>query len=326
MKKCFLTMACFVMVFFAAAQKEPLNGSDRILLKNFNYTGFNKLELYDLAGKVEVSIGAVYAIDIAIDDNLENLLQVTNKNNTLSIGLKGNRQNRLYIESTNIVIKISMPLITAIKQNGNNSLQVTNIAGKSLKVKCTGNGNVHLSGTADELNIVCAGNGNVNAAKLIAKNVQVTKRGNGSVIINTGYTFSAFGFGNGEVTNTGIGLPDNNSAIRGNGTINYMGANELIQKNNGQNKGETGNRVNVIIKNPGQTLVSLVIQYPVKGSYGIDVKPQDSVTEQLPAGTKIYRSGQFRAMAKPLFSITTADTGHTFTLPASRINAVVKPQ
>jgi hypothetical protein len=43
------------------------------------------------------------------------------------------------------------------------------------------------------------------------------------------------------------------------------------------------------------------VVYPVKGSYGIDIKPGATHMEKFPLGTKIYRQGKKK---EPLFEIT----------------------
>ena len=306
MKKYFLS----AIAFFTAAQNAPLNGSEKLITKKFSFTDFDKVEFNDLDGKVEVNIGASYSIDITIDDNLENLLCVTNDDHILTVSLRHNHQNRLYIEHTSIIIKISLPAIFSIKQNGNNSLEVTNINSRTLKLKSSGNGSVNLNGTIDGLTIMSSGNCNVNAQMLPAKNVQVTKRGNGNVTINTDYTFTANGSGNGGVINTGKGIADNGSYISGNAAIQYPHQKSVadtllhpIIKTK---------MITVTLKNTSASKASLLIKYAGGGSYGINVPAKDTVISSFPAGTKIYNSANFRPFSKSLLVITEENDGKIF--------------
>jgi hypothetical protein len=182
MKKAIAFFILFLCIYFAFAQKKkPLTGSGKIAHKSFSFTHFNEVNLIDMDGKAEISIGDSFRVAVDIDDNLESLLSVMQTGNTLSMTLKGNLNNRLYIENTNIKVKIILPKIASIKLDGNNSLQVNGIVGDYLKVKCTGNGSMFLSGTIETVKIVATDNGRVHAEKLIAKNIETTRRGNGNI-------------------------------------------------------------------------------------------------------------------------------------------------
>ncbi len=300
MKKILLAIVTFIFVNIAYTQRGPLEGSGKIINKTFDYTNFSEITLKDLDGKAIVEVGKPFSINVAIDDNLEKLLSVSAQDNNVSISLKGNRNNKLYIENTHILVKITVPNITYIKQDGNNGLQVEGIKGENLQIKCNGNGSVMLNGSIDNLKIVCSGNGNVNAAKLLAKKVAITKRGNGTVTTNTDYSFFAEGSGNGDIINIGKGIAAPNTMMLGNGEIKYASTQNItkpiITKKN------TGVTVN--IKNSGSSTINLSVKYPVKGSYGIAIKPTETIEESFPIGTKIYRGNQITTFKKPIFIIT----------------------
>ena len=52
-KSTFLAVLMFTISSICTAQREPLNGSGKIITKTFSYTNFDKLELNDLDGKVK---------------------------------------------------------------------------------------------------------------------------------------------------------------------------------------------------------------------------------------------------------------------------------
>jgi uncharacterized membrane protein YphA (DoxX/SURF4 family) len=282
-----------------SAQKQPLKGSGKTVTQTFSFSSFDKVDLVDLDGTIEVEVGKPFSIAVTIDDNLQPLLGVSENNGTLTVELKGNRENQLYIEETNIRIKISMPEVSVMFHRGNSSLMVTGIVGRYFRLKNTGNGSAVLQGSIDELEIIGRSNGEVRAEKLIAKNVTVTKSGNANVHINTEYSFSAKGTGNGNVVNTGKGSAGAGSGIDGNGKIKTQEQTKEQPENQLNNE-----RQHTIIKNNSHTLVELSVKYPVRGSYGIDVPSQQEVKEYFPLGTKIYRGNQFTLFKKPLFVIT----------------------
>jgi hypothetical protein len=264
MKKLILAIVTLMFISIAYTQGGPLKGSGKIVNKTFVYTNFNKVNLRDLDGNVEIEVGKPFAIEVAIDDNVEALLNVSVDDNTLDISLKGNRNNRMYIEKTNIKIKIAVPSLVYVLHNGNNGLTINGITGDYFRIKCVDNGSAILSGSVDKLDIVCTGNGTVNAKKLLANNIETTRRGNGNIFTSKEQIAGA--------------------------------------ESNVEYKAKV-NMVKVIIKNNTATKVNLSVKYPISGSYGISVNGKDSITESFPEGTKIYKGNQFTIFKKALFTI-----------------------
>ena len=265
MKKLLLAIVTLAFVSTAYTQRAPLKGSGQIINKTFTYTNFDKISLRDLDGIAEIEVGKPYTISVSIDDNIEKLLNVSVDNNELNISLKGNRNNRMYIENTNIKIKISLPSLVYVLHDGNNKLAINKITGDYFKIKCIDNGSAALSGYVNKLDIVCTGNGTVDAKNLVAKNIETSRRGNGNI-----YTCK------GETT--------------------------IIKSNKADNL--KANMIKVIIKNNTAVKVRLSVKYPLSGSYGIGVNGNDSITENFPVGTKIYTGNQFTTFKKALFVIT----------------------
>jgi uncharacterized membrane protein YphA (DoxX/SURF4 family) len=268
----------------AQAQRNPLTGSGKVVTKAFDYKNFDKLEILDLNGNINVETGKPFTITVAIDDNLAGLLSVTETNGKLKMELVGNENNRMYIENTNIRISITVPELSVVKHRSNSNLVINGITGRYFRIKNTGNGDVRLAGSIDELDIICQGNGDLNAAALSAQSIKIQKSGNGDVFIKTDKPFSAKGSGNGDIINKGQGKPADHSKLDGNGSIQYENQDkptEIAYK-----------KVKLAITNETNDWVELTIKYPVSGSYGVDIRPGMSVRESLPAGTGIYKNGK----------------------------------
>jgi hypothetical protein len=77
MKKIFLATVTLLFVSIAYTQRGSLKGSGKIINKTFSYTNFDKVNLRDLDGNVEIEVGKPFVIEVAIDDNLEELLNVS---------------------------------------------------------------------------------------------------------------------------------------------------------------------------------------------------------------------------------------------------------
>jgi Putative auto-transporter adhesin, head GIN domain len=218
-----LAVALFHLSVQLSAQKPALVGSGTVVTRNLSFTDFDKLQLQNLDGEITVEVGKPFAISIAIDDNLEKLLAVSVTNGKLTIALKGNENNRLYVENTNIRIRISMPEISVLQHNSNSNLVVNGIVGRYCRIENGSNGDVLVSGTIDELDLVKKGNGDLDARGVLAKKVAVTAYGNGDVRFTTANEFTATGSGNGNVVNYGVGKPSGESRLEGNGRITKPG-------------------------------------------------------------------------------------------------------
>lgn len=177
-----ILLLAFVATTVAAfAQKGPLKGSGKTVEKNFNLSGFDKINLLDLDGLMEVGAGKGFSVNAVIDDNLAPLLEASVEGRTLTIKLKGNLYNKLYIEETNIKIKITLPELLFIKHRSNGKLTVDGISGRYFHIKNTGNGSAYINGSVDELDIVCTDNGSVFAQGCKAKKINSRRSGNGNI-------------------------------------------------------------------------------------------------------------------------------------------------
>ncbi|MBP8242911.1 MAG: DUF2807 domain-containing protein [Chitinophagaceae bacterium] len=279
------------------AQNKPLKGSGVLLSQTFNYDNFEKINIRDLHGKIKVELGKPFSVSVTIDDNLNSLLRVSNNNEELKMELEGNENNRMYIEATNINIKISMPALTVLKHFANSDISVVGISGRSIQIKGGGNGEIILQGNVEEMDIEKSGNGDLKAGELLANKVRVQKSGNGDVLINSPNAFVANGSGNGDVVNHNEGRPASGSGIDGNGEIRYK--NQPTAPAMPDSK-----RVQVRINNKTGHWMELVVKYPGKGSYGIDLKAYGSVKETVPVGTRFYQEGR---TDQPVYEVTAGE-------------------
>jgi hypothetical protein len=218
MTKLIIAIVLTLTSTFANAQ---LKGSGKISTKNYDYKNFDKVNFEGLDGKIEVEIGKPWSVLVTIDDNLESLLNFSRNvsENELKIQFKGNKNNQMYVEDTNLKIKITMPEASVISNTGNSDLIVKNIFGRYFRLENTGNGESEISGTIDVLDIVKAGNGDVDASKLNAKKADLKSTGNGNLITNVSDEVTAKLTGNGDIINKGRAKFDTNSKKSGNGDL-----------------------------------------------------------------------------------------------------------
>jgi hypothetical protein len=219
MTKLIFAIVLTITASFANAQ---LRGSGKTITKSYDFQNFNKVNFDDLDGKLEIEVGKPFSITITIDDNLVHLLTLVehSENNQLTIALKGNRNNKMYIEDTKISVKITMPFLLEVNNNGNSSLTVTNINTINFKSVNPVNGSTTLSGIVENLEVVCRGNGNLHAENLTAKNAKVTCRGNGNAKVNASNSIVGNVSGNGNIFTIGNASFGSESRTSGNGSLN----------------------------------------------------------------------------------------------------------
>lgn len=217
MKNVFLTIV-LILTSFANAQ---LKGSGKTVTKSYAYKNFDKISFQDLDGKIEVEIGKPWSITVIIDDNLESLLSFSENvsDKELRIQFKGNKNNQMYVEDTNLRIRITMPEASLIKNLGNSDLLVKNIMGRYFKLENTGNGDTKISGMVDVLDIAKTGNGDVNAENLVTTSADLKSIGNGNLTVNVSQKLTAKLIGNGDIINNGKATFDSNSKKSGNGDL-----------------------------------------------------------------------------------------------------------
>ncbi len=222
-----LSINLFIPLFFTTfvatnttfAQSRPLVGSGKIIEKTYDLKDFDKVKLADLDGNITIVVGKKFGITVAIDDNLEPIFNIKNENGTLIVALEKNKNNRRYVENSNIKIRITMPEISVLQHSGNSTVKVEGIQGRYFRAENEGNGSLTLSGKIDKFDLKQRGNGNVEAKKLVATFATVNTSGNGSAFLNVTASLTAKGEGNGSIINIGKGKIAPLSGIIGNGSV-----------------------------------------------------------------------------------------------------------
>lgn len=209
------------MLLASILANSQLKGSGKTLTKNFNYSNFDKVYFEDIDGKLEVEIGKTWSITVTIDDNLEPLLtfEENTSEHELKVFLKGNKNNKMYIEDTHIKVKITMPEASVIRNDSNANLVVSGVNGRYFRLENLDNATTTVSGNVDELDIENKGNGNANLLELTAKKAKITCRGNGNVSVNVDDEIEGIVSGNGNIKNKGKARFGKNSSRTGNGNL-----------------------------------------------------------------------------------------------------------
>jgi hypothetical protein len=171
-----------------------------------NFKDFDKVVLNNINGSVVIETGKEYKIEINGLPEDESIITIEEtRENRLIIAMKKGLGWE-YTKDLNLKIKITMPGISKLYNNGNGNVTITNLVTRYLGVENDGNGDIILKGTIiDLLEIENSGNGDVKAKQVEAKKVNATKQGNGNIEINTNTSFDAKLSGNGDIINYGNG-------------------------------------------------------------------------------------------------------------------------
>lgn len=253
-----------------AQNREPLVGNSIPKTSTVSLTDFDRLEVLWLGGKIDVEFGAAVSdITIATDQNIFDLLDIDNTGGGLRIAVRGNKNNRLWLEDDKTRIKIRSRLQPSqIVYQSNGFCAIHGINSTDLRLEKGANGALELSGTTQKIDLDQSGNGALLAKDLKIEVAKIALNGNGNAEINAK-----------RVTN---------QQITGNGGLHNIGDAILVE--NPQKK------VRVTFVNPSKKYRD----YDVRGlndfgrpfSYGLGLEPAERVTESLPIGTKIYRNGK----------------------------------
>ena len=156
-------------------------------------------------------------VTYTIDENLQNLLQITHQGGTLRISTTNNRSitsrsEMVFSVGTDVLEQISVS--GAVTINGKGKLTVEtfalDIAGaasvnleldaSAVSTSIAGAGSLTLSGTTDELFISAAGAASINARSLVAQDATVSISGAGSAQVHAENTLDVSVAGVGSVT------------------------------------------------------------------------------------------------------------------------------
>ena len=174
-------------------------------LKIYDFKDFDKVQIENINGEVEIEIGKSYSITVSGKDNAQEQVQLTKSEDKLLVNLVSK-----YVtdwKSRKLVkVKIIMPEISKLFNFSNADVNVQKFIGRYFGIENKGNGNILVVGSViDHIEIKNNGNGNLETKNIISKKVDISKSGNGDVNIKTDSNFNVEMAGNGDIVNYGKG-------------------------------------------------------------------------------------------------------------------------
>ncbi len=183
------------------ASVKEIRGSGRVVHETRSVKPFDGIEIDHFPARIVVEAGASESsVTISIDDNLRSLLQIDEKNGTLTLAFKDPKNKPFWVSKSSIDVVIRTPMLQRFKHGANSEVAVRGLRGESFAFVNEGNGNVQLQGRVRTLDLVSTANGDIDAEGLLTTTVNVLTQANATIRVNA-EDINALNSGNAEVIN-----------------------------------------------------------------------------------------------------------------------------
>ena len=211
----------------------PIKGNGNIVTSEKPASAFEKISNTSSAD-VHFHASDEYRVVVTVDENLDEYIEISTRNNVLNIGVK----KEYNYSFTKFLVDVYCPVLTGASMTGSGTFEgvdkiisstfesrVTgsgNIKGtiecNNFSANITGSGNVTVAGTSENANISITGSGNFNSSGFHIKNATVSTTGSGNANISVEENLKVTITGSGEINY--IGEPKVESRVTGSGRLN----------------------------------------------------------------------------------------------------------
>ena len=188
-----------VLVVALVAGCSSVNGSGNIKTETRTINGVSSVSLVG-DGLLEVEQTGTDSLTITADDNLLPLLSSEVRDGELKLGPK-NLTNLQ--ETKQIKYKLTVKGLTGLSMAGDAEADVRKLATEHFKVNITGDGKIHVDGTADDQRITIIGDGKYDAYDLVSKSATVSITGDGHLDVAVSDKLDVTILGDGHINYTG---------------------------------------------------------------------------------------------------------------------------
>lgn len=216
------------------APSESVTGSGDLVTRQFSIEDFDRLEI-SAAFKADVTQGDTFAVEVTVDDNVEQYLDVSKQGDTVKVGLKPGLN--LGLNRTTMRAKITMPELRGIGASGasqvtlggfesNNSLDVQISGASTIRgdiqagdstFDVSGASTVRLNGQGGDATLTVSGASTADLADFAMKDVNVEASGASTAIVDVSGRLDAQASGASKVEYLGdpaLGRIDETGASR----------------------------------------------------------------------------------------------------------------
>lgn len=164
---------------------KELRGSGRVIRETRFVRPFDGIEIDHFPARIVVEAGAAESsVTISMDDNLRSLLQIDDRNGTLTLAFKDPNNRPFWVSKSSIDVVIRTPVLQRFKHGSNSAVAVRGLRGESFAFINEANGSVRLQGRVKTFDLVSTANGEVDAAGLLATTVNVMSQANATIRVN----------------------------------------------------------------------------------------------------------------------------------------------
>lgn len=263
--------------YYNGKKWEQISGNGKLVELNPAISSFTNLTINHMNAQVIVETGAATSsMDVSIDENLKQFFRYKQEGTTLTVSfdLSGGKYDR-WLSSNNTVVTIKVPTFESLSNNGNTNIVLKQLQQKTFKLTSSGNADILISGTVDELLLHSTGNSSINASALIAAKTVLSSSGNADILLNTRELVEVKMNGNNEVRNL-FGNVEAKTEVAKNLPLEFV---RFKLKNN----------------SVSSTRLSVISYRPDEKGNGTNVfvmLPYTTRTYRFPVGTKIYLASQ----------------------------------
>ena|SRR5688572_19795552 len=200
---------------FSAFSCGTLIGKGEIITEPRHIPNFNAIIL-ESSADIYITQGPLY-LEVIGYENLVPDLTTEVKNNQLFISSKSNS----IIENNNLEVHLAVPELVLIEIRGAGNVETVNsLNADQLTINLKGASNIHLAGTANQINCNLQGTGDIKVCEMNASNVQSLLNGTGNIYAYPNQTMTATINGTGNVYY--LGNPQLNQQVNGVGSIQQI--------------------------------------------------------------------------------------------------------
>jgi hypothetical protein len=196
--------------FVPSVTTRSVSGSGKLVTREMDLDGFTKLNLSH-AFNVSLTQSDQYRVSLTVDDNVWDLVQVSQSRGVLYLGLESQP-----FSMTNVTLQaeVSMPSLEATELSGATSLRGEIDTG-NVSLEVSGASNVSLRGSGRDLTVRASGASDVDLREFVVQNAQVEASGASEVTVHVTGRLDAEASGASRVRylgNPGLGRIDSTGA------------------------------------------------------------------------------------------------------------------
>jgi hypothetical protein len=132
----FFMIVVVMAVMVVACMRPAISGSGNVVGKKYEFSGFTRIEAGN-AFRLSITRGDDFSCVVHLDDNLMKYLRMSQKGETLEIGMDGRRNYSVHEDSMRV--EISMPSLKGLDLSGASHAEINGFeSGDDLKIEASG--------------------------------------------------------------------------------------------------------------------------------------------------------------------------------------------